>query len=72
MYDRSIGESGVETWMRSNRLVWAALVGSLVWFADQPTIEGYDPLLEMFWDPGFWKASSWDRVVLLLFKSSPN
>jgi hypothetical protein len=20
----------------------------------------------MFWDPGFWKASSWDRVVLLL------
>jgi hypothetical protein len=52
--------------MRSNRLVWAALVGSLVWFADQPTVDGYNPLLEMFWDPGFWKASSWDRAVLLI------
>ncbi len=51
--------------MRSNRLVWAALAGSLVWFADQPTVAGYNPLFEMFWNPGFWKATSWDRVVLL-------
>jgi hypothetical protein len=51
--------------MRSNRLVWASLAGCLVWFADQPTVEGYHPLLQMFYDPGFWKATSWDRLVLL-------
>jgi len=52
--------------MRSNRLVLAALAGTLVWFADQPTVAGYNPLLEMFWDPGLWKTPPHDRVVLLL------
>jgi len=28
------------------------LAGTLVGFADQPTVAGYNPLLEMFWDPG--------------------
>ena len=49
----------------SNRLVWAALAGMLVWFADQPTVEGYNPLLQMFWDPGLWNAPSRDSIVLL-------
>ena len=52
--------------MRSNRLVWAGLAGTLVWFADQPTVAGYNPLLEMFWDPGFWNTPSHDRAVLLV------
>ena len=50
----------------SNRLVWAAAAGTLVWFADQPTVRGYNPLLKMFWDPGFWRLPSWDCIVLLL------
>jgi hypothetical protein len=50
----------------SNRLVLASLVGTLVWFADQPTVRGYNPLLEMFWNPGVWNIPSWDRTVLLL------
>ena len=50
----------------SNRLVWAALAGTLVWFADQPTVNGYNPLFEMFWNPGFCKMQNWDRAVLLL------
>lgn len=49
----------------SNRLLLAALAGTLVWFADQPTVPGYNPLLEMFWDPGFWNMPSRDYVVLL-------
>jgi hypothetical protein len=49
----------------SNRLVWAALAGTLVWFADQPTVDGYNPLLEMFWNPGFSNLPNWDRAVLL-------
>jgi hypothetical protein len=52
--------------MGSNRLVWVGLAGTLVWFSAQPTVDGYHPLLEMFWDPGIWKTPSWDRVVLLL------
>jgi hypothetical protein len=50
----------------SNRLVWAALAGTLVWFADQPTVDGYNPLVEMFWNPGFSNIPNWDRAVLLL------
>ena len=56
----SIGRIG------QNRLVLAALAGTLVWFADQPTVAGYNPLLEMFWDPGIWSAPAHDRVVLVL------
>lgn len=52
--------------LASNRLVWAALAGTLVWFADQPTVKGYNPLLEMFWNPGLYKIPNWDRAVLLL------
>ena len=33
----------------SNRLAWVAMVGTLVWLAAQPTVDGYHPLLEMFW-----------------------
>jgi hypothetical protein len=50
----------------SNRLVRAALAATLVWFADQPTVDGYNPLLEMFWDPGLGRIPNWDRGVLLL------
>jgi hypothetical protein len=50
----------------SNRLVLASLVGTLVWLADQPTVRGYNPLLEMFWDPGVRYMPSWDRAVLLV------
>jgi hypothetical protein len=50
----------------SNRLVWAALAGTLVWFADQPTVDGYNPLFEMFWNPGIFNIPNWDRGVLLL------
>src|SRR5579862_3266570 len=49
-----------------NRLVLASLAGTLVWFADQPTVTGYNPLLEMFWDPGIWRTPAHDRLVLLL------
>ena len=53
--------------LASNRLVWAALAGTLVWFADQPTIDdGYNPLFEMFWNPGVFSMPYWDRAVLLL------
>jgi len=52
--------------MTNNRLVLAAAAGTLVWFADQPTVAGYNPLLEMFWDPGLWRAPGHDRAVLLL------
>ena len=52
--------------LASNRLVWAALAGTLVWFADQPTVDGYNPLFEMFWNPGFCNIPNWDRAVLLL------
>jgi hypothetical protein len=50
----------------SNRFVWAALAGTLVWLADQPTVAGYNPLLEMFWDPGIWRTPAHDRIVLFL------
>lgn len=49
----------------SNRLVLAGAVGALVWFADQPTVGGYNPLLEMFWDPGFLRLPARDGAVLL-------
>ena len=51
--------------MLSNRLFWAALAGILVWFADQPTVEGYNPLVQMLWEPGLWKLPTWDFFVLL-------
>jgi hypothetical protein len=50
----------------SNRLLLAAVAGTLVWLADQPTVDGYNPLLEMFWDPGLWNTPLRDRAVLLL------
>ena len=50
----------------SNRLAWAALAGTLVWSADQPTVDGYNPLFEMFWNPGVFNIPYWDRTVLLL------
>jgi hypothetical protein len=49
-----------------NRLVLAGLAGTLVWFADQPTVAGYNPLLQMFWDPGIWRTPAHDNSVLLL------
>ena len=52
--------------LASNRLTLAALAATLVWFADQPTVAGYQPLLEMFWDPGIWRLPTHDCVVLLL------
>ena len=55
------------TWrIGRNRLVWAGLAGTLVWLADQPTVAGYNPLLEMFWDPGLLRAPAHDRLVLLM------
>ena len=50
----------------SNRLLLAAAAGTLVWLADQPTVSGYNPLLEMFWDPGVSHLPFRDCVVLLL------
>jgi hypothetical protein len=49
----------------TNRAVIAAAAGTLVWFADQPTVEGYNPLLEMFWDPGIFHMPSWDTMVMI-------
>ena len=48
----------------ANRLLWAALVGTLVWLADQPTVAGYQPLLQMFWDPGIWRLPLRDYAAL--------
>jgi hypothetical protein len=48
----------------TNRLVLAGCAGMLVWLADQPTVAGYNPLLEMFWDPGLFSAPLHDRLVL--------
>ncbi len=50
----------------SNRLFLAGIAATLVWLADQPTVAGYQPLLEMFWDPGIWRLPARDYVVLLL------
>ncbi|MCU1273041.1 MAG: hypothetical protein JWO48_472 [Bryobacterales bacterium] len=50
----------------SNRAVWAAAAGALVWFADQPTVDGYHPLFEMLWRPGVWNLPYWDGTVLVL------
>jgi len=49
----------------STRLLLAALAGMLVWLADQPTVAGYHPLAEMFWNPGFWRIPLWDGAVLV-------
>ena len=49
----------------ANRLVLGALIGTLVWFADQPTVRGYNPLLEMFWDPGLGHLPAHDLLVLV-------
>ncbi len=49
----------------ANRLVLAAWIGTLVWLADQPTIKGYNPLAEMFWDPGVFRLPAHDYLVLL-------
>ena len=48
-----------------NPLVVAALLGMLVWLADQPTVPGYNPLVAMFWDPGVSRLPLHDCVVLL-------
>ena len=40
--------------------------GSFSPVADQPTVAGYNPLFEMFWDPGLWSTPAHDRLVLLL------
>jgi hypothetical protein len=58
--------SSLQRRVLSNRLVWAALAGTLVWLADQPTVPGYNPLAEMFWNPGIWRLPSWDGLVLAL------
>jgi len=49
----------------SSRLLLAALAGMLVWLADQPTVAGYHPLAEMFWNPGLWRIPLWDGAVLV-------
>ena len=49
----------------SNRLFWAGLAGLLVWLADQPTVAGYNPLVQMLWDPGILNLPVWDAFVLL-------
>jgi hypothetical protein len=49
----------------TNRAVIAAAAGTLVWLADQPTVEGYNPLLAMFWDPGIVQMPSWDKMVII-------
>jgi len=59
-------EQGQDVRVTKNRLVLAALAGTLVWLADQPTVKGYNPLIEMFWDPGIFRAPAHDRMVLLL------
>ncbi len=51
--------------LRTNRFLLAALAGTLVWFADQPTVNGYNPLFEMFWDPGLLHNPFHDDLVLL-------
>ena len=51
-------------WPKPSRL--GSFGRTLVWFADQPTVAGYNPLLEMFWDPGIWSTPAHDRVVLVL------
>ena len=52
----------------NNRIVMAAMAGTLVWFADQPTVDGYNPLFEMFWDPGLWRTT-WRSAVWLACSS---
>jgi hypothetical protein len=54
----------LEQWMTSNRLVLAVLLATLVWLADQPTVKGYNPLAQMFWDPGLFHLPLWDLAVL--------
>ncbi len=49
-----------------NRLVLGAVVATLVWLADQPTVQGYNPLLQMFWDPGLAHLPIHDYAVLFL------
>jgi hypothetical protein len=50
----------------SNRVVLGAIAATLVWFADQPTVQGYNPLLQMFWDPGIAHLPLHDYLVLFL------
>ena len=52
--------------LTSNRLLWAALAGTLVWLADQPAVAGYQPLLQMFWNPGIWHLPVKDYAALSL------
>ncbi len=52
--------------MASNRVLLGAFVALLVWLADQPTVKGYNPLLEMFWDPGITHLPLHDYLVLFL------
>ncbi len=48
----------------SNRVFLGAVAATLVWLADQPTVQGYNPLLQMFWDPGIAHLPLHDCVVL--------
>lgn len=41
-------------------------MGSLVWLADQPTVAGYQPLVQMFWDPGIGHLPLRDYAALSL------
>ncbi len=50
----------------SNRVFLGAVAATLVWLADQPTVQGYNPLLQMFWDPGIAHLPAHDCVVLFL------
>jgi hypothetical protein len=59
------GRTAANRRMFLNPLVIAAVVGMLVWLADQPTVPGYNPLLAMFWDPGVTRLPVWDSLVLL-------
>ena len=51
--------------IRPNRLVLAAIIATMVWLADQPTVSGYHPLIEMLWNPGLSQLPVWDALVLL-------
>ena len=50
----------------ANPLVAAILLGLLGWFADQPMVPGYNPLLAMFWNPGVGHLPLRDYLALLL------
>jgi antibiotic biosynthesis monooxygenase (ABM) superfamily enzyme len=50
--------------MKINRLQVAAALAVLVWLADQPTVQGYNPLVQMLWNPGVLHLPAWDLMVL--------